>query len=65
MVKRYCDKCKRELPLMVGIGGMVLTVTVKDILTPKSVDLCPDCQREVYNFVFGEESKENDHDPKD
>lgn len=56
MTRRYCDKCKKELPLMSGIVGLRLTVTVKTLLTPeREADLCPDCQRAVYEFVFGED----------
>lgn len=58
-----CDRCGKEIPYVPpfmnaakgGILPPVLIMTVWEPLAQKSreVDLCDDCQRAVYNYIFG------------
>lgn len=74
MTRRYCDRCKKEI-FRYGWAQATFPTVVMTVLDTlqfvpgekpgRAVDLCPDCQKKVYDFVFGEESKETDHDPQD
>lgn len=63
---RKCDKCKKEIiesPMQAVSFPIVYVEVLKNYACAiytngnDKVDLCPKCQHEVYNFIFGEAKK--------
>lgn len=60
MVKIICDKCKKEYkeyPQQSVIFPRVLISVSNKLNDCRAVDLCEDCKKAVYDFIFG--GKEN------
>ncbi len=68
MIKRLCDKCREEIcefPIQAACFPIVKVFVVPDAASYYSsrkqpFDLCPTCQRKVYEFICNqkEENKE-------
>ena len=55
-----CDKCKKQYGTFPeqAVRFPIVKVNVTQSYVACKVDLCPDCQKAVYEFIFGKEEEE-------
>lgn len=66
MIKRLCDRCRKEIyefPMQVACFPIVKVFVVPDEASYYSCgkqpfDLCPTCQRKVYEFICNQNEAE-------
>jgi len=60
MEVRICDKCKKQYGTFPeqAVHFPIVNVNVTQSYSALKVDLCSDCQKAVYDFIFGKEEEE-------
>ena len=65
MIKRLCDKCRKEIyefPIQAACFPIVKVFVVPDAAScsygKHTFDLCPTCQRKVYEFICNQNEAE-------